>query len=153
MLQDKQSEQNTRRTAWILSLGGFIPFAFLAVAIFMSGKQSELYASLFDIFKIWSIIILAFLGGIRWGFAIANEPLENRNLLLSVIPSILALFVVLLPDAYAILALLVLFSIHGVWDSFYMYQGKVVPWFGTIRMTLTCLVVAAHILVLFVAAS
>lgn len=147
-----KSNEKTRKLAWLLSLGGFIPFAFLAIFIFILGKQSEFYTSLFDIFKIWSIIILAFLGGIRWGFAIANEPFENRNLALCVIPSILSLFVVLLPDAYAILALLVLFSAHGVWDSFYMYEGKVTPWFGKIRITLTFLVVAAHILVLFAAA-
>lgn len=144
-----QSDKKTKKLAWALSLGGFFPFAVLAFSLYGLGQTHELFTSLFDIFKIWSIIILVFLGGIRWGFAIANEPFEERNLLLSVVPSILVLFVVLLPDAYAILALLVLFSAQGVWDSFYINAGNVVPWFGKIRITLTFLVVAAHILVLF----
>ncbi len=139
----------TATLAWGLSLAGFIPFGFLAIALLVLGPGSGFFASLFDIFKIWSALILSFLGGIRWGFAIANEPFENRNLLLSVVPSILAWFVLLLPDAYCILALLLLFSLHGAWDSFYINEGKVAPWFGKIRITLTFLVVAAHVVVLF----
>lgn len=142
-------KSNTANLAWALSLAGFIPFAFLAIILLSLGVTNELFSSLFDIFKVWSALILSFLGGIRWGFAIAHEPFENRNLILSVIPSILAWFVLLLPDAYTILALLVLFCMHGAWDSFYINQGKVVPWFGKIRVTLTFLVAAAHVVVLF----
>ncbi len=130
-------------------MAGFIPFAVLAVGLFSMGQGNEFFASLFDIFKVWAALILSFLGGIRWGFAIANEPYENKNLLISVVPSILAWFVLLLPDAYTILALLVLFCLHGAWDSFYINEGKVAPWFGKIRITLTFLVVAAHVVVLF----
>lgn len=142
-------QSSTKNLAWYLSLGGFIPFAALGIVLFLLGMQHEVYPTLFDIFKVWSAIILSFLGGIRWGFAIANAPEENKNLVLSVIPSILAWFAILLPDAYTILALLILFAVHGVWDSFYMNEGKVAPWFGKIRITLTFLVVSAHILVLF----
>ncbi len=139
----------TANLAWALSLAGFIPFAVLAPSLYLMGVSNELFASFFDVFKVWSALILSFLGGIRWGFAIANEPFENRNLLISVVPSILAWFVLLLPDAYTILALLILFCLHGAWDSFYINEGKVPPWFGKIRITLTFLVVVAHIIVLF----
>lgn len=142
-------KSKTANLAWALSLAGFIPFGFLAIAVLSLGATNEFFASLFDIFKVWSALILSFLGGIRWGFAIAHEPFENRNLALSVIPSILAWFVLLLPDAYTILALLLLFCIHGAWDSFYINQGKVAPWFGKIRITLTFLVALAHVIVLF----
>jgi len=143
------SNTKTKNLAWVLSLGGFIPFGTLGVALYVLGSVHELFPTLFDIFKVWSVIILSFLGGIRWGFAIANEPDEDTNLFLSVIPSILAWFAILLPDAYTIMILLVLFAVHGVWDSFYINLGRVAPWFGKIRITLTFLVVAAHILVLF----
>lgn len=139
----------TANLAWGLSIAGFIPFAILATGLYALGIANELFISLFDLFKVWSAIILSFLGGIRWGLAIANEPFENKNLLISVVPSILAWFALLLPDAYTILTLLVLFCVHGVWDSFYINKGKVAPWFGKIRITLTFLVAGAHILVLF----
>lgn len=139
----------TANLAWVLSLAGFVPFVFIAIALYMLGASNEFFASLFDIFKVWSALILSFLGGIRWGFAIANEPFENKNLIISVVPSILAWFVLLLPDAYTILALLILFAFHGAWDSFYINQGKVPPWFAKIRITLTFLVVGAHVAVLF----
>ncbi len=78
-------ENKTANLAWGLSLVGFIPFAILAVGLYALGTGNELFTSLFDMFKVWSAIILSFLGGIRWGFAIANEPLENKNLLFSVV--------------------------------------------------------------------
>ena len=151
---DKKKDMNllnmkTTTLVWTLSLAGYIPFALLAIALYKIGQSNELFISFFDVFKVWSALILSFLGGIRWGFAIANEPFENKNLLISVVPTILAWFVLLLPDAYTILALLVLFCLHGVWDSFYINQGKIAPWFGKVRITLTFLVVVAHVVVLF----
>ena len=139
----------TANLAWGLSLAGVIPFAILAISLYVIGIENGFFVSLFDVFKVWSAIILSFLGGIRWGFAIAHEPYENKNLLISVVPSILAWFVLLLPDAYTILALLVLFCVHGAWDSFYINEGKVAPWFGKIRIVLTFLVASAHMVVLF----
>ncbi len=142
----------TSTLAWWLSLGGFIPFAMLAVGLYILGTGNEVFSSLFDLFKVWSAIIISFLGGIRWGFAIAKQPFDNLSLLISVVPAIVAWFSLLLPDAYAILVLVVLFCLHGVWDSFYINKGKVPAWFGKIRITLTFLVAAAHILVLFAVA-
>lgn len=133
--------------AWQLSLAGFFPFGFLALLLLIVGSSNSLHPVLFDIFKIYSAIILSFLGGIRWGLAISYEPGERLNLAFSVIPSILAWFAVLLPNTYAVLILLVLFCAQGAWDNFYANSGKVQPWFGSLRVVLTLLVALAHILV------
>ncbi len=145
MLEDNR--EKTRKLAWFLSLAGFIPFGVIAIILFIVGSSHPLFEATLDIFKVWSVIILSFLGGIRWGFAISNQPFEITNLWLSVAGSILAWFALLLPDTYALLVLLVLFCAHGAWDSFYINAGKAPPWFGSIRITLTFLVAAAHILV------
>jgi hypothetical protein len=144
-----QDTTQTRTLAWKLSLAGFLPFAILSLVLFATGGGNTLFPPLFDIFKIWSAIILSFLGGIRWGLAIAYAPGEPRNLVLSVIPPILAWIAVLLPDAYTVLVLMVLFCAQGAWDNFYAGSGHVQPWYGSLRMVLTLLVVAAHVLVLF----
>ncbi len=141
------NEIATRNLAWALSLGGFIPFGALSVFMFFAGPETPLFGPFLDIFIIWSVLILSFLGGIRWGLAIAYPPFDRRSLFLSVVPSIIGWFAVLLPDTYTVLVLLVLFCAHGAWDSFFVNAGNAPPWFGSIRITLTLLVAGAHIIV------
>lgn len=143
------NREKTRRLAWFLSLAGFIPFGCLAVVLFLTGTNHPIFSSVLDVFKIWSVIILSFLGGIRWGFALSNQPFDTTSLWFSVIGSIVGWFALLLPDIYAMFVLLLLFCAHGAWDSFYINSGKAPPWFGSIRIALTFLVAMAHILVVF----
>ena len=144
-----KTSENLKSFAWLLSIGGFLPFALIAAALFLIGDLHVAYPFLFDIFKIWSAVILSFLGGIRWGLAIAYAPGETRNLVLSVLPSIFGWFAILLPNAYTLLVLIVLYCAQGAWDNFYAGSGRVQPWFGPLRVVLTLLVVSAHIVVLF----
>ncbi|MDJ0614119.1 MAG: DUF3429 domain-containing protein [Rhizobiaceae bacterium] len=144
----ENNQEKTKQLAWFLSLGGFIPFGAIAVVLLVLGKSSPVFAPILDIFKVWSVIILSFLGGIRWGFAIANRPFDTNSLWLSVVGSILGWFALLLPDLYALIALLVLFCAHGAWDSFFINTGKAPPWFGSIRIVLTFLVATAHMAVI-----
>lgn len=147
-LTSENTSTETRKLVWFLSLSGFIPFGFVSLLLLATGPSHPLFDLLFDIFKVWSVIILSFLGGIRWGFAIANQPFDNRSLVLSVVGSILAWFAILMPDAFAILTLLVLFCAHGAWDSLFINSGKAPPWFGAVRITLTLLVAIAHVIAL-----
>lgn len=146
LLNDNQ--ERTRKQAWFLSLAGFIPFGVIAVILFTIGYDHPLFDAVSDIFRVWSVIILAFLGGIRWGFAIANKPFDTNSLWLSVLGSIFGLFALLLPEVYTLLVLLLLFCAHGAWDSLYINSGKAPPWFGSIRIVLTLLVAASHIMVI-----
>lgn len=141
----EKNGEDARSAAWALSLGGFIPFGVLAAVLILVGNQAPLFSSFLDIFKIWSVLILSFLGGIRWGFAISYPPFDIKSLVLSVVPSIIGWAAILLPDMYCVLVLLLLFCIHGAWDSFFVNAGKAPPWFGTIRIVLTFLVTSAHV--------
>ena len=142
------NNENTRKQAWFLSLAGFIPFGVLAIVLLVLGRDHPLFDAVFDIFKVWSVIILSFLGGIRWGFALADQPFDLNSLWLSVVGSILGWFALFLPDMYTMLTLLILFCAHGAWDSFYINSGKAPPWFASIRIVLTFLVAAAHIMLI-----
>ena len=146
-LVSENTSDEAKRLVWFLSLAGFIPFGCTSLLLFSIGDMHPLYETLLDIFKIWSVIILSFLGGIRWGLALSGQPFDNRSLVLSVLGSIFAWFAILLPDNYSVLVLLLLFCAHGAWDSFYINLGKAPPWFGAVRITLTLLVVSAHVLV------
>jgi hypothetical protein len=138
----------TRQMAWLLSYGGCIPFVSLALALVVLGANHPLSETFIQLFKLWSLIILTFLGGIRWGFALANEPFATRDLVWSVIPCILAWFALFLSDLHTVLVLLVLFCAHGAWDSFFVNAGKAPPWFGSIRVTITFIVAIAHMCVI-----
>ena len=153
-MESKQDQLNAQAVsrAWLLTLAGFIPFGILSIVIFVIGSEHGLFSSLFDLFKTYGAVILSFLGGIRWGFAIAYEPFDKRSLTLSVVPSLLGWFALLLPDQYAVLVLLLGFCAQGAWDSFYINAGNAPPWFGRLRITITFLVAIAHILVFFAVA-
>lgn len=153
-------ESNSLYNPWLLSVAGLIPFIFLSLFIFFNEELHPLYSLAVDVFKVWSAIILSFLGGIRWGAAINQTAQEldmeeglqkahSLQLLFSVLPSIAALLALLLPSVYCIPALMVCFCLQGAWDSFSAMSGSLPKWMGKLRATLTLLVVAAHVLVIF----
>ena len=147
-MNSKDSQlQNSSNLAWQLSLAGAIPFASLALAMFYLGKENGLFSVLFDAFKIWSAIILSFIAGIRWGLAISQEPLAKKLLIVSVLPAIVAWLAQFLNDPQAVLVLLVAYCAHGAWDSFAANAKQLPQWFGKLRIRMTFLVAAIHILV------
>lgn len=161
MANSQIKNANMINRAWVLSLTGFIPFGGLAFLIFLNGMNHHMSSLFIDMFKIWSAIILSFLGGIRWGAVIMLNiskdtdeinSSETAILYFSVMGSIVALFTLLLPDFYAIPVLMICFCLQGVWDSFSAMSGALPGWMGKLRITLTVLVVAAHALVFFVLA-
>ncbi|MEM9331861.1 MAG: DUF3429 domain-containing protein [Pseudomonadota bacterium] len=137
--------EDHKKIAWAMALGGFIPFLGLSASAFF-GFTLGLPIDPTTLYIYWSLAILSFLGGIRWGLAIANNPIDIRNLAWSVVPCIIAWFSLLLPDGYTITALLLLYLIQGYWDFIY-FKDK--AWFANIRATLTVLVASTHVLTLF----
>lgn len=92
--------------AILLGLGGFIPFAACGLGALMLDSDGALRSTLALI--AYGAVILAFLGGVHWGFALFDgsqaAPVLRARLLLGVAPSLVgwaALLTVLigLPDA------------------------------------------------------
>lgn len=137
-----------KQVAWLLSLAGLIPFTGLALLIFIFKSGHPLFETLITAFKFWSIIVLAFLGGIRWGFALTSQPYDIRSLTFSVIGSCLAFFAIFLPNILFIMVLILLYCLHGAWDNIFIHNSRLPQWFGNIRVALTFLVVLAHGIVL-----
>ena len=151
MSKGAQDEQELRlvRLAWGLSIVGLLPFAGLAVALYFLGDEHGLFYSLFDVFKTWSAMVLSFLGGIRWGLAIARHPAPVWDLAICVVPPAAGWLALFLPDSYTVLALLLAYCAMGAWDSFSINAGIAPSWFGKIRISMTFLVAAAHVVVFF----
>ncbi|MEZ5871631.1 MAG: DUF3429 domain-containing protein [Nitratireductor sp.] len=147
----EQSENNSRtvmRSAWLLSLGGFLPFLLLALGLILTGKNGVWFSLFADGFKTWSAIILSFLGGIRWGMALRDEPVSLSRLAFSVLASIAGWISLFLPDGLCLMVLLLAYCAQGAWDSFSIHAGQAPAWFARLRITMTLLVAAAHALAL-----
>ena len=144
-----QKLESANKVPWALALAGFLPFLSLSVFLLVIGSKHELFGAVFDIFKVWSAIILSFLGGIRWGIAISSRALNNTVLSLSVVPSIVGWLSLLLPDQLCLLVLLLCYCAQGAWDSLSLRTHTGLAWFARLRIVLTFLVVGAHLLALF----
>ena len=144
----QENREKARKLSWLLSLGGLIPFFGLALVINFTGDGHPLYQVAFIAFKFWSLMILAFIGGIRWGFALSVEPHDLKSLIFSVLGTICGFFAIFLPNLLFAMVLMVLYAMHGAWDNFFVNDGRAPKWFGSIRVTLTFLVALAHALVM-----
>jgi len=143
-----QPDDTIRRTAWALSIAGFLPFAALAMgSVLMDDAPLAQFA--LERFKTYGAVILSFLGGIRWGLALLNGEAHWRSLLFSVVPSLVGWFALLLPDVWCVAVMAAVFLMQGIWDGIYINRGHAPPWFAPLRVTLTVLVVTAHLFVFY----
>lgn len=138
--------------AWQLAVAGAVPFILLAGAAFVLGHKHPTFGVAVDALRAYGAVILSFLGGIRWGIAIADPAHQNRDLLLSVAAAFAAWIAFFLPPASGIILLLVAFSAQGAWDSLSFHHRGDRHWFARLRIVMTC-VVAASLLVALLALS
>lgn len=137
---------NKRKLSWVLSLAGFLPMIGLAGSIYLLGSDHVLSPSLTQLFKTWSIIVLSFLGGIRWGMAMTNSEESPWVLFGTIVPCAIGWMTLFMDEPLSFLILLVAYSAQGAWDSLSINSGAAPKWFGRIRIWLTLLVVSAHLL-------
>ncbi|MEO0496470.1 MAG: DUF3429 domain-containing protein [Pseudomonadota bacterium] len=149
------SDRQMRAAGWVLAVGGLIPFWALALFLF-AADSGELYERLALVG--YGATILAFLGGIRWGVAIATEtdgtdgirtrPRSDGRvvLALSVLPSLAGWLTLLMPAFTAIMVLIFCFVLQWVWDSLSVRSGSLPKWFGSLRSVITAGAVLALII-------
>ena len=129
--------------ALVLGWTGVFPFLVLAVAGFLP-EWRELALSAF---LAYSVAILSFLGGVRWGRALAAGA-GTWQYARAVVPSLWAwLAWCLLPPEPALVALAAGFVLAGAWDA----RGDAPPApaaFRRLRLGLGLAVVACHALAL-----
>ncbi|MGI9401522.1 MAG: DUF3429 domain-containing protein [Rhizobiaceae bacterium] len=137
-----------QKTAWYLTLSGFLPFAGLSIAMLVLGRAHPLFDVLTDAFRLYSAVILSFLGGIRWGLALNNQAARPATLTLSVIPAIAGWLSMFAPPVFSVGIFLLAFCAQGAWDSTAFHAGKGPIWFARLRIVITLLVAGAHIVAL-----
>lgn len=131
-----------------LGWAGVLPFLALAGAAFLPGYRAQALVA----FLAYSLAILSFLGGVRWGRALAAGAGAGQYVR-AVVPSLWAWAAwCLLSPAPALAALAAGYVLAGAWDA----RGDALPAptaFRRLRLGLGLAVVACHALALAALAS
>lgn len=121
------------KTAYLLGLAGLIPFVGLTALMY-----SPLSASLFIAY---SAVILSFLGGIHWGFALQNQAWSNSwRISLCMLPSLIGWIALVLPMQQALIVLVVAYAFWWVYD----YTQIVIKDYRGLRRCLTLVALVCH---------
>lgn len=136
---------NTTFPRW-LTLSGAIPFVACSAALWLAPNQYRAFTA--TILAAYAALILSFLGGIQWGLAISlidTAPKSARNIfLLSVVPSLLAWAMLLLPEAGSrIIVAICLFAFVWVIDALLNLQKLIPAWFFKLRSVITVIVITS----------
>jgi ABC-type molybdate transport system permease subunit len=136
-------------TALILSLLGALPL-FLCSFSLATGFVVPLINDPSLALVTYCAIILSFLGGVRWGYAlrIIDPVLQKRALIISVIPAIVAWVLVLPPTLMGFIAMPILFLLMGFLDDRLPNIGAPL-WYRKLRRLMTALVVMTLIASVF----
>jgi hypothetical protein len=129
-----------------LGFAGLVPFAAGLFAL-MFGETPAQHLAGERLFVSYSATILAFLGGVRWGAALAQP--SWRNLLLAVAPSLIAFGALMLDRGAALVALAITFAVIGAADALRRVTPAWPAWYRRLRLMLTVGVVTLHGLMLY----
>ena len=132
--------------AVLLGLGGLVPF--LGCGFFAVSAADPAATGWLQALILYGAVILSFLGGVRWGVAIAAAPTDRDGttlagaLVLSVVPSLAAWLALLLPPPSGLWVLLAGFAGMLYLDVSPAHAGAAPPWYRQLRWPLSCLVLA-----------
>ena len=134
---DKDHEEFSR-WAQVLGYGGLIPFFAAAIASWTL-DEPLLGIDPIDAGRAYGAVILSFLGGIRWGLALtsAKQIAAEKDLAISVAPSVAAWAALLLPALPGLVILLAGFIAQLYWDMRAHRKGLIPQWFKGLRVQLT----------------
>lgn len=138
------SRRPPRAANWY-GYSGLLPFIF-ALLLMQLGISPAQRALGLDLFVCYGVVILSFLGGIRWGAALTRP--HWRALALSVAPSLLAVAALLLERSLAVQVLAVGFALLGLFDAMRRIESNWPLWFKRLRGRLSVTVVVMHLLVI-----
>jgi hypothetical protein len=124
----------------ILGLSGLIPFWVLAFGLGAPGLRPWDSAALDFALVTYAAVILSFLGGIRWGMAVAKSerPDAAMHYVISVVPSLVAWALLILREPLRLGCLGGLALLLGPIDQRLVPAGYAPPWFGRLRLILSC---------------
>ena len=122
---------------------GALPFIAAAIlALTNAGDVRGFQAD--QIAVAYGAVILSFLGGIRWGDAVAKGA--AATLFVSVLPSLAGFAALLINNFNGAMILITGFALQAVWD--FIAPGTLPKWFIILRMLVSAIVIACLMITL-----
>lgn len=123
----------------VLGVAGLIPFYVPAVALLAGADLGWGAGGLALALAAYGALILSFLGGVRWGLAVAmdEQGAARRGYLLSVVPSLLGFAALALPGEARLWTLCGLHVALGLLDYGLVCREEAPEWFGRLRLVLS----------------
>jgi Protein of unknown function (DUF3429) len=135
------SQSRIPPVALALGIGGLIPFVACAAAVALDVRLPVIDDPARALLG-YGAVILSFLGGVRWGFALRmlDDGLRAQALVISVVPSIVAWLTLLAPVMMGLAVMPLLFLLLGLADRRLTDVGAP-AWYARLRVLLTSIVV------------
>lgn len=119
-----------------LGLAGLVPFWGLALALLVHSALGLATVRLDSALASYAAIIVSFLGGIRWGFAVRDTE-EITPFAISVVPSLVAWAALAAPEPWRLVILGLVALALGPIDLALVRSGRAPGWFGRLRLILS----------------
>ena len=122
-----------------LGLSGLLPFWALALAKATGWPHAVPAEEVAGMLATYAATILSFLGGIRWGVAVAttDQPRVASDYVFGVTPQLFAWGALVLPDPWRFGVLAIGLLALGPIDRNLVARGLAPDWFGRLRMVLS----------------
>ena len=105
--------------------------------------RPELTDAMRTVLAIYAALILSFLGGARWAFAVAQTGPSARTVTLAMLPTLVGFGLLLAPESARLPGLAIALAAMGVWD---LRPGDPPPWYPRLRAPLTVAAVGGVLL-------
>ena len=147
-------DRSNRRLVWAIAIIGAIPIVVLTAMIVIAGGRTGFSAPLIDAYKVYSAIILSFLGGIHWGIILGseNDSLSGKTLVIALIAPFIGWIAVFIAEPLCFAVLMVGFAGQGAWDNFAAHKGYLPLWYSKTRMILTLVVILSMAITMYATA-
>lgn len=131
------------QAAFVLGFLGAVPFVGLALLGVLGGPLGD-WARV--ALLAYGAVILSFMGGVHWGWAMAADEPSYARLGTSVLPSLLGWAGLLVGGTPGFIILAVSFAALLWLDLQAIAEGRAAPWYRSLRWPLTVIVVASLII-------
>ena len=101
-------------------------------------------------FTVYSIVIIAFMSGIHWGFALTSNNEKSKKFVVSIIPPVLIwVFFLLIPTSFFIIFLGFMHIAGLKIDRIVFGHYEIEPYYYSMRLRLAITVAMLHFLIAF----
>lgn len=127
------------RAALLLGVAGLIPFV-VGAALGAQPFNIIGYVSGNAILRLYGLVILGFMAGTLWGFAVSGGRADVKWLGLSVTPAVLIFIAYVVAPGDALISLAIGFPALLLVDLAFAREGLAPPWWMALRTRLTIIV-------------